>query len=173
MLTSIIRVRQATGMEDEIIVRRAGPAEIQRAAHLAGCLVRMHHAADARRFFLPERVEQGYAGWFERELERDAAVILVALQGETLAGYAYGALEGRDWNLLLDRHGAIHDLYVAEAARRRGVGRRLLESMIEALQALGAPRIVLSTLVSNEAAQRLFRSFGFRPTLLEMTRDTP
>jgi RimJ/RimL family protein N-acetyltransferase len=35
-----------------------------------------------------------------------------------------------------------------------------------------APRIVLSTMVANHAAQRLFARYGFRPTMLEMTRET-
>jgi ribosomal protein S18 acetylase RimI-like enzyme len=44
--------------------------------------------------------------------------------------------------------------------------------MIRELEALGAPRIVLYTMVENERAQRLFRSRGFGATLLEMTRNT-
>jgi ribosomal protein S18 acetylase RimI-like enzyme len=158
-------------MTTDILVRRALGADLERAAQLAGQLARMHHDTDPDRFFLPERVEQGYAWWFARELERPAAVVLVALQGAELVGYAYGALEERDWNLLLDRHGAIHDIFVDERARRLGVGARLLDALVHELEALGAPRIVLGTMVSNERAQRLFRSRGFRPTLLEMTRS--
>jgi len=157
-------------MTTEIIVRRALGADLERAAQLAGQLARLHHDTDTDRFFLPERVEQGYAGWFARELERPAAVVLVALQGAELVGYAYGALEERDWNLLVDRHGVVHDLFVHEQARRLGVGARLLDTLIRELEALGAPRVLLHTMVSNERAQRLFRSRGFRPTLLEMTR---
>ena len=158
-------------MTTDIIVRRALAQDLERAAQLAGRLAHMHHEADRNRFLLPEQVEQGYLWWFTRELERPAAVVLVALQGEELVGYAYGALEDRDWNLLLDRHGAIHDVYVHEQARRSGAGGQLLDAMLRELEALGAPRIVLYTMVNNERAQRLFRSRGFRPTMLEMTRD--
>jgi ribosomal protein S18 acetylase RimI-like enzyme len=42
--------------------------------------------------------------------------------------------------------------------------------MIAALVTAGAPRVVLSTMVGNAAAQELFRACGFRPTMLEMTR---
>jgi ribosomal protein S18 acetylase RimI-like enzyme len=157
-------------MSEEISVRRARPDEIESAARLAGKLVRMHHEVDPGRFFLTENVEQGYAWWFGKEIERSAAVILVAVEGESLVGYAYGAFEDRDWNLLLDEHGALHDLYVVESVRQRGVGRRLVEAMIAELEALGARRIVLGTMVQNQAAQRLFGACGFRPTLLEMTR---
>jgi ribosomal protein S18 acetylase RimI-like enzyme len=140
------------------------------AAALAARLVRMHHDVDAARFFLPDDVERGYGYWFGREIARDEARVLVATRGEQIVGYAYGTLEGRDWNALLDRHGALHDIYVEDAERKRGTGRRLLDAIVAELEALGAERIVLSTMVSNTAAQRLFTSAGFRPTMLEMTR---
>lgn len=47
-----------------------------------------------------------------------------------------------------------------------------MEAVLSALAAQGAPRTVLSTAARNEAAQRLFASFGFRPTMIEMTRET-
>ena len=153
-----------------IHVRRAGLGDGERHQR-RGHLVRLHHATDPERFCRPERVEAGYAGWFRRVLADDKAVLLVAEGKATLAGYAYGSLEERDWNLLLDEHGAIHDVYVSDDARRHGVGEALLGVMIRELEALGAPRIVLGTMPSNHPAQRLFARFGFRPTLLEMTRD--
>jgi ribosomal protein S18 acetylase RimI-like enzyme len=157
-------------MTSEIAIRRAAPADIEAIAALAGELVRLHHRTDPARFFLPDRVEQGYAWWLRRELSREAAVILVAEQAGEIVGYSYGALAERDFNALLDEHGAIHDVFVADSVRQRGVGQRLVEAMVAELTARGAPRIVLSTMVGNEAAQRVFARCGFRPTMLEMTR---
>jgi ribosomal protein S18 acetylase RimI-like enzyme len=154
----------------EIAIRRATPADIEPAAALAAELVRQHHRVDPERFFLPERVEEGYAWWFRRELEREAAVILIAERVGQVVGYSYGAVEERDFNLLLDVHGAIHDVFVHDSARRAGVGQRLVEAMLAELLARGAPRVVLSTMVGNEGAQRVFARCGFRPTMLEMTR---
>jgi ribosomal protein S18 acetylase RimI-like enzyme len=87
-------------------------------------------------------------------------------------GYAYGRLEERDWNALLDVHGGFHDLWVDEHARGGGAGRALAQALLERLSALGAPRIVLKTAAKNEAAQRLFAALGWRPTMLEMCRET-
>ena len=154
----------------EVRVRRAVRADLEGAAALASRLVHQHHEVDPRRFFLPANVERGYLSWFERELQRREAVVLVAADGDRIVGYCYGALEERDWNLLLDRHGAIHDIFVVDAGRRRGTGAALLSAMVAELEALGAERLVLSTMVSNAAAQRLFEHAGFRPTMLEMTR---
>ena len=156
---------------DEVVIRPAKRADLPRVAELAGELVRMHHAVDAARFLLPERVEEGYAWWLERELGRAEAAVIVATVGEQIVGYAYGTREERDWNALLDEHGAIHDVFVAPQARRGGTGRKLVEGMVEELQRRGAPRVVLSTMIGNEPAQRLFASCGFRATMLEMTRS--
>jgi ribosomal protein S18 acetylase RimI-like enzyme len=154
-----------------LIVRAAREEDLASIAPLAGELVGMHHAVDPDRFFLPERVEEGYTWWLGRERVREGAVVLVAVEGERVVGYAYGTREERDWNMLLDEHGAIHDVFVAPEARGHGVGRKLVLAMVRALEALGAPRVVLSTMVSNAAAQRLFTACGFRPTMLEMTRS--
>lgn len=157
-------------MTSEIAIRPAAPADIEATAALAGELVRLHHGVDPERFFLPERVEQGYAWWFRRELERAAAVLLVAERAQEIVGYCYGAVEERNFNALLDVHGAIHDVFVHDSARQSGVGKRLVEVMLAELAVRGAPRVVLSTMVSNQAAQRVFARCGFRPTMLEMTR---
>jgi ribosomal protein S18 acetylase RimI-like enzyme len=159
-------------MLDDVSVRRARATDLPPIASLAARLVEMHHRTDPDRFLLVDNVAKGYSRWFERELARTDAVILVAVRGDTVIGYAYGTSEGRDWNLLLDAHGAIHDVFVDETVRRAGVGRKLLEAMLHELEGLGAPCIVLSTMIGNEAAQRLFRACGFRATMLEMTRSS-
>ena len=153
------------------LVRLATLSDLPAAAAMAGQLVRQHHAQDPGRFLLVDEVEAGYRWWFERELARSGeAILLVATQDGRHVGYAYGTKEGRDWNMLLDDHGAIHDIFVATEARKSGVGKALLEALVTRLESLGASRIVLSTMVSNTAAQALFRTLGFRPTMLEMTR---
>jgi ribosomal protein S18 acetylase RimI-like enzyme len=156
---------------NDVVIRPATLGDLPRIAELAGELVRMHHAVDPARFLLPERVEEGYAWWLERELERAEAVVIVATIADQIVGYAYGSREGRDWNALLDEHGAIHDVFVAPHTRREGAGRKLVLAMVDELERRGAPRVVLSTMIANQAAQRLFASCGFRPTMLEMTRS--
>ena len=46
---------------------------------------------------------------------------------------------------LLDTHGALHDVWVEEDARRAGVAKRLVGELCARLESLGAPRIVLSS----------------------------
>jgi ribosomal protein S18 acetylase RimI-like enzyme len=155
----------------EVLIRRAKRSELGAVARMAAALVREHHARDPQRFMLVESVEEGYRDWLGRELGRRGAVILVAEEHLEIVGYAYATLEARNWNELLDACGKLNDLYVAEAARRRGIARRLIEAMMIELKALGAPRVVLFSADGNRAAQQLFASVGFRRTMIEMTRE--
>ena len=118
-----------------------------------------------------ENIEHGYAAWLAEEMKRPEAVVLVAELAGRVAGYAYGAIEDRDWGILVDRHGAFHDLCVDDSVRHRGVGRVLAQTMLQRLEQLGAPRILLRAMVQNEPAQRLASSLGFLATMVEMTRE--
>jgi len=157
----------------EVLIRRAKRSELGAVARMAAALVRDHHARDAQRFLLVEPVEEGYRTWLEREIGRRGAVILVAEEDLEIVGYAYGTLEARNWSELLDACGKLNDVYVNPSARRRGIARQLIESMLIELKALGAPRVVLSSADGNRAAQQLFASVGFRRTMIEMTCELP
>jgi ribosomal protein S18 acetylase RimI-like enzyme len=154
-----------------ITVRSAAEVDLPALGRMGAALARLHHAWDEARFMLPDEVERGYRWWLGEELRNPEAVVLVAERDGKVVGYAYGRLEERDWNALLDPHGGFHDLWVDEEARQAGAGRMLAEAMIERLTTRGAPRIVLMTATANQAAQKLFASLGWRPTMLEMTRE--
>ena len=49
----------------------------------------------------------------------------------------------------------------------------LAEELMKRLTALGVPRVVRHAAARNEAAQRMFAKLGWRPNLVEMTRDAP
>jgi ribosomal protein S18 acetylase RimI-like enzyme len=158
-------------MPDDLTVRPAAATDMPAVARLAARLVRQHHAWDPQRFLCMEPVEPGYERWLTHELDDEDAVIFVAERAGRVIGYAYGRLEERDWNALLDAHGGLHDVLVDEAARGAGVGAALVEAVCARLRALGAPRVVLMSAAPNVAAQRLFARLGFRSTMVEMTRE--
>lgn len=158
-------------MTDAVLVRPLVPSDLDLVARLAERLVLLHHAFDAERFFVPEKVAEGYAWWFGKELGRDEVVLLVAEVEGRVVGYVYARLEERDWNMLLDAAGAIHDIWVDEASRGHGVARALMEAAIDALRAKGAPRVVLHAAAKNTGAQELFARLGFRETMVEMTLE--
>lgn len=153
-----------------LTVRPMKKADLDAVARLGAALVRLHHHFDPRRFFMTDDPQGGYKWFLGTQLKNADVVLLVAeLDGE-VAGYLFGGLEERDWARLLDTHGAIHDVYVDERYRRRGVARALVNGGIEALEGRGAKRVVLSSAWPNTEAQALFEACGFRRTMVEMTR---
>jgi ribosomal protein S18 acetylase RimI-like enzyme len=154
----------------DVRVRTMTTGDLGPVGLLARQLVRQHHQFDPDRFFLTPDVEVGYRRWFTSQLGRPGVVLLVAELDQQVAGYLYASLEERDWAMLLDDHGALHDVYVDERFRRRGVARALVLAGVAALEQRGAPRVVLSSASQNREARALFASLGFRETMVEMTR---
>src|SRR5690349_15013666 len=101
-------------LETTIHVRPARPEDLPVIGRMGATLVRFHHELDPRRFFTTDNLEQGYTWFLGRQLAHASAVVLVAARSEDgeVVGYAYGALGDRDWEMLLDNHGALHDVYV-------------------------------------------------------------
>jgi ribosomal protein S18 acetylase RimI-like enzyme len=157
-----------------IVVRTAEAADIPAVARLAARLVRYHHALDPDRYLLAEPLERGYEHFLGGELrDPDAFVIVAQTDAGAIVGYAYGRLEPRDWNELLDACGKLHDVFVDDAARRTGAGSMLVLEVCRRLEALGAPRVLLLTATQNAEGQALFAKLGFRATMIEMTREKP
>ena len=52
-------------------------------------------------------------------------------------------------------------MWVAPAARQDGVGRQLIDAVVEWATGWGARRIVLWVFAANEGAQRFYRRIGF------------
>jgi ribosomal protein S18 acetylase RimI-like enzyme len=154
-----------------LIIREARAEDLPQIAKLAAALVRLHHRWDPPRFMLFEPLEEGYRRFLQTQLGDDEVLLRVALRDEVIVGYLYGGLEERNWNLLLDRCGAIHDVYVADSERQKGVATALIEDAAAKLKAMGAPRVVLMSAQENADGQRLFEKLGFRRTMVEMTRE--
>lgn len=71
------------------------------------------------------------------------------------AGYIVG-------RMALDE-GEILNLGVALRVRRRGIGRALVERLLDTYAAAGVRRVFLEVRASNLAAQHLYATFGFAP----------
>ena len=160
----------------EVAVRPMTRSDLPAVGRLGAELARYHHELDPERFLFTgnlQQAQEGYAHFFATELNDPRVVLLVAAREPPgdVVGYAYGRLEPRDWNMLLDAHGALHDVLVDESARATGVGELLVRAVCRRLEALGAARVVLHTAVQNERAQALFARVGFRKTMFEMTRE--
>ncbi len=91
---------------------------------------------------------------FEQELRGNRlARYVVARAGDRVVGFA-GV-----WLMVDEAH--VTTFGVHPDWRRQGIGRQLLLNLAELSVTIGARRMTLEVRVSNEAAQALYRHFGF------------
>jgi ribosomal protein S18 acetylase RimI-like enzyme len=133
-----------------VVTRLAAVAEVERVAPLF----------DAYRQFYGLAPDLELAQWFLRErLSRGESVVMLAEDGGSALGFIqmYPTFS----SLRAARTFVLYDLFVAPAARRHGIGRRLMQAAAEEARAQGAMSLVLSTARTNASAQRLYESLGW------------
>ncbi|MBQ8910320.1 MAG: ribosomal protein S18-alanine N-acetyltransferase [Oscillospiraceae bacterium] len=90
---------------------------------------------------------------FEYELNNPLSLWLVAVSGETVAGYVGS-------QTVIDESDMMN-IAVAPAFRRQGIAKRLIDSLILGLQERGSHTLTLEVRSSNEPAISLYRQLGF------------
>jgi [ribosomal protein S18]-alanine N-acetyltransferase len=98
---------------------------------------------------------------FASALTMDRMRVLVAEQTTNGVGGAERILVGYVLALVLGQDAEIADLAVAPSARRRGIGRRLLERILEDVETRGVDSVFLEVRESNVAARALYAAQGF------------
>ena len=110
--------------------------------------------------------------WSERsvagELDNPLSLWFVALDGDRLLGYV-GCQR-------VPPEADVMNLAVVPEARRRGLGRRLMETLWETLMALGDESLTLEVRAGNAPAIALYEGLGFaqvgrRPNYYEKPRE--
>jgi ribosomal protein S18 acetylase RimI-like enzyme len=162
----------------DVSIRPAVPEDAEQLGKLAFQLVQLHYGWDPLRFIKLDDPNAPRYGWYlsSRASEKDTVVFVATIPElvngrEKIIGYTYARMEPKDWNDLRDPVGMLHDIFIDEKSRRKGVARRLALATFAELEKLGAPRIVLKTAAKNAAGQAFFKSLGFRDTMIEMTRE--
>lgn len=62
----------------------------------------------------------------------------------------------------------LNELGVSPAFRRRGIGRKLMQTMIEHAKAIGSRAVWLATELDNDEANGLYQSIGLKPVPINM-----
>lgn len=148
--------------------RRAGTADAPAIASLWRALMDEHTAADTR-FVLAQDASRRWANDVRAWLTDDGHRFVLAVQDNQPVGF----IHGHRWRPipLFDTvlEVFIGELYVAEDARRAGIGGQLLVELHAWARAEGAVRLRLGVLAANAGASAFWEACGARPMAVEYT----
>lgn len=88
------------------------------------------------------------------------SVLFIAHEGNIPVGFTQ--LYPSFSSVSLARVFVLNDLFVHEQARRKGVASKLMSAATEFANSLGAVRVSLSTATTNQTAQALYQSAGWK-----------
>lgn len=117
---------------------------------------------DGYRQFYGQPADLGLAQRFLRDrFQQRESVVLLAVDEEG-EGVGFVQLYPLFSSVRAARSYLLNDLFVAPAARRRGVAAALMHEAVDFARAVGAVAMSLSTAHANESAQRLYESLGWK-----------
>jgi GNAT superfamily N-acetyltransferase len=145
----------------------------------AAFVVRSVDQADRKQW---EQLWEGYNAFYERVVspettkvtwsrffdDREPVHALVAEQDGALVGLVHYLFHRSTSMIELTCY--LQDLFAAGSARRRGVGRALIEAVYERARAAGAPRVYWQTHETNQTAMRLYDQVAERSGFLVYRR---
>jgi GNAT superfamily N-acetyltransferase len=106
-------------------------------------------------------------------IARDGGGLLVAVDGTEVVGMLCFALEQPQPYLRADiaKVGWVTELVIDERRRGQGIGTLLLEAAEQLARSLNVNRMMIGAIVGNHVARRAYERFGFRPAVLELSKD--
>ena len=120
-------------------------------------IVRMN-AAHVPQVAAIEKACFGREGWSERsvsgELTNDLALWLVAVEGDTVAGYVGSQTVCGETDMM--------NVAVTADYRRRGIAEKLVLALVEELKKIESHCLTLEVRASNAPAQALYEKLGFK-----------
>jgi GNAT superfamily N-acetyltransferase len=149
-------------------IERAGVDRVDEAGPLFREMVEHHRRVVAGAWPVREageawrRRRRQYVSW----LSEEDAWLLLALDGDDAPALGYAVLRledaGPTWEVG-DRVAELESLAVAERARSRSIGMRLLEAARDVCREVGVSDWLVAVVEANQPALRLYERAGFRP----------
>lgn len=150
-------------------IRRATLRDIKDILPVWGQLAVFHSALDP--VFTPSaQWSREYGTYLRTLMTRDDAIAVVAKDGGELVGYAVGRITMLPPFFQQRYRGYIHDVFVKPQIRRRGVGRRLVDAILQWLRQQEVTLVELTVATNNEAVA-FWERLGFSGYMQQMKKD--
>ncbi|WP_338865805.1 GNAT family N-acetyltransferase [Myxococcus stipitatus] len=156
--TAVLETEGRTSSEGDIVIRPVMPEEAEALHALRLRALKEHPEAFGTSFVEESALSLDVVR--ARLVASDKQRVLGAYDGTRLVGMGGVRAEPR---IKCAHKAVIWGMYVASEARSRGVGRRLLQSLVaEARKLPGVEQLMLIVVASNASAHSLYRSMGFQ-----------
>lgn len=147
-------------------IRRATARDVKEMLPVWGELAGFHAHLDPA--FTPSpQWPREYGAYLRTLLGRDDAIAVVARDGPQIIGYAVGRITTLPPFFEHRYRGYIHDVYVRDAYRHRGTGRRMVEEILDWLRHRGVTMVELTVAANNDAI-RFWERLGFHTYMHQM-----
>lgn len=159
-------------MADEIIIRPAAPQDQDAIARLWQALTDYHIGLDPRLPVAAPGAAENYASrLLERRDDPYTRAFVAEIDGQVV-GYILGAVIDLTADLFeyVDS-GFIADVFVDPAHRRRGIARRLVETMSRWFAEQGVARVEWQVAALNPDAIRFWEAVGGQPVTIRMQKS--
>jgi diamine N-acetyltransferase len=151
-------------MSRNTVVREAIRQDVPAVVPIWAELMEIHAQLDPF-FTCCEGAAERFADYITGNIDKDNWQVLVAEVDGHVAGYLQGSVEACPPILTTQRYGNVHDMAVAAAYRRRGLGRELVQQALAWFGSQGVTRFEVSMSIHNRTAKAFWQSMGFEPYL--------
>lgn len=155
-------------------IRRATLADVPILAELVLVVHELHVQQEPQRYKAMRANDPAVRAFFTDLLSKESAHVFLALDGDQPIGYVLALLREVPENPFVHSGRALHidQMSVNTAYQGQGVGTRLMETVLELAQTLGAERVSLGVAVFNTRAIRFYERLGFTIYHHRMSRKT-
>jgi ribosomal protein S18 acetylase RimI-like enzyme len=128
---------------------------------------------DPQRYGLVDDLKANYRRWFGKLAEDPRMVVLVAEEDHAILGFLLGSVEKEAPIYRVGEYAIIHDVWVNEAYRQRGVGAALIKAAQTHFASMGMRQMRVETVVQDRVARHLLESCGFRVSTTLLVYEPP
>lgn len=139
-------------------IRHASEADLQQIVDLSEKLGRDESAMDSMVSPLPSEFQN--PNWILKNIKGENTVVFVAEVDGKIVGYSLGWVS-QPWSYKAKR-GYICDCFVEKSHRRRGLGKALVEAMLEWFKNKGVECVEADVYSSNTPSLALFKGLSFK-----------
>jgi len=94
-------------------------------------------------------------------MKSEDSLVLVALDEGRVVGYSFSEIRQTSKVLKRNRHGYVHDMAVTASYRRRGIGEKMFDELLNWFYSKNIDRVELDITTKNQVASSFWKKHGF------------